>query len=195
MVAFHSSTCSRISSSGLNPACSFLSLWSTPPCILLISILPNTLLAVGSNVTRHQFPHCCRFPFFGISHISPVSTAPALSFPAKSGQMGAEFHTGAFCVSLQQFCCYLVDSWCLPILEGHCPLDFLPVRSSVSLSSSSSSSIYSSVGGFGGVFQFKTSSKCSFHLACLSSLFLRSLPSLLVTAAVFLGPFGRSVVR
>ena len=103
---------------GLSPACSFLSLCSTAPCIRLVRIFPSTLLAIGSNVTPLHFPHCCRFPFFGILHISPCFHC--------SDAFALEYHSGAFSVSLQQFCCYLVGSWRLPILESlHRPVDFL----------------------------------------------------------------------
>ena len=63
--------CLTMSLPSLNPACSFLSLWSTLPCILLIRIFPRTLLVIGSSITPLQFPHCCRFPFFRILHIRP----------------------------------------------------------------------------------------------------------------------------
>ena len=205
MVAFHSLTCSRmlrrmkicstVSLPGLNPACSFLSLWSTPPCILLIRIFPSTLLAIGNNVTPLQFPHCCRFPFFGILHISPcfhcsgtfsscqirskrrLSSTQVLSVSTFSGSPVIWSLPGAF-PFLRAFTTFLI-SFCL--------------GGSVLMSnSSSSSSISSSIGGFGGASLFKTPSKCSFHLACISSLLLRSFPSLLVIAAVFLGPLPLS---
>ena len=49
--------------------------------------------------------------------------------------------------------------------------------------SSSSTSMFSSSGGDSGVVLFRTSSKCSFHLASLASLFFSSSPSLFFAAA------------
>ena len=54
-----------------NPACSFLSTWSTPLCVLLIMTLPITLLATGNNVTPRQFLHSLRSPLLGIFTIKP----------------------------------------------------------------------------------------------------------------------------
>ena len=100
VVAFHSWTrsrilrkmliCSTVPLPGLKPACSFLSLWSTTSCILLIRIFPSTLLAIGSSFTLlSSFQIAVDSLSSDSCSSGPVSTALAVSFPAKSGQRGA----------------------------------------------------------------------------------------------------------
>ena len=62
--------------------------------------------------------------FFEILHNLPL--LQHFLFLPNQVKEAREFLVGAVCVSLKQFCCYLVDSWCLPTLESlHHPLDFL----------------------------------------------------------------------
>ena len=180
--------CLTMSLPSLKPACSFLSLWSTLPCILLIRIFPSTLLVIGSSITPLQFLHCCRFPFFRILHIRP-------SFYFSCSFSSCQVRSKRCVSSMQVRSVSAFNSsaviWSIP---GAFP--FLKVCITLLISSS--------VGGYVLMpsfpllrflirwwvwwclpFQESLKVLLSFHLAYISSLLLRGFQSLLAIAAVF----------
>ena len=165
--------CSTAPLPWLNPAFSFLILWSTPPCILLIRISLSTLPGIGNSVTPLQFPHYSRFPFFGILHIRP-------SFHRSGSFSSCQIRSKRCLSSTQVVPISSVNSsaviWSIP---GAFPflrvcttlLIYSFVGGSVSVCSSPSTTS-SSFSEFGGASLFKTLSKCPFHDAYLSFLLL-----------------------